>query len=452
MVSKSTSYLLIVALLLISACAKDEPITPDTDNSILITIAPEQTYQTMIGFGGSLSWYCDRITKSPKQGEIMDLIINDLGLDVLRLKNWYYPADYPTNKSPDAMEVSWFLNHYEATNEIYDLAKARNPALRVLLSSWGPPSHLKSNGMLDYGTLKKQDGEFMYDEYATYWEDVLNHISFSPDYLSIQNEPTWVSDYETCEWRPTETDDFPGYDRAFDLVAEKLQAFSEPPIMVGPESANLSTEAFNHFAEAIKTHESLGAYGYHPYNFNDNSSLESIQNTLSDLGDNFADKPKIMTEYSGMNWINTARFINSNLREANAAAYIYWTLAWAQTDDAMIIVDESGDYVITPFYHLLKHFAKYIDAGYQRVEVAASDDRLDVTGFLNPAGDELTIITIQPEPDNLSVRFEVAGKTTTDMVSYQSFGDQMFRQFDTDPTAKLGLRSESVTTTVLQIR
>ena len=63
----------------------------------------------------------------------------------------------------------------------------------------------------------------MYEAFAEYWNDVLDHLSFKPDYISIQNEPAWITpDWETCEWRPTETVDFPGFVNAFDAVYNKI--------------------------------------------------------------------------------------------------------------------------------------------------------------------------------------------------------------------------------------
>src|SRR5690606_9966025 len=119
--------------------------------------------------------------------EIYQLIFNDLGMDILRLKNWYYPAGYPEVKSPEKMLSRGDKAMFDASNFFYKKAKEFNPDIKVLLSSWGPPTSLKSNDHLREGTLKKNAGGFMYDEFADYWVDILDHIPFQPDYISIQN-------------------------------------------------------------------------------------------------------------------------------------------------------------------------------------------------------------------------------------------------------------------------
>ena len=256
-------------LLTFSNCGGNEdPGEPPVDNTPKVVMDPSVTYQEMIGFGGALAWYCDRVTSSPKKDEIIDLIVDDLELDIVRLKNWYYPENYPINKTPDQMEVSWFKQHFDSTNELFDLLKLKDPDLKILFSSWGPPSSLKSNGKLQEGTLKKENDLFIYDQYATYWEDVLDHITFNPDYLSIQNEPSFVTDgWETCEWRPTETPNFPGYDIAFENVYQKIKDRNVVPKLIGPESANLGRSSFGNtfttFADAIKD-KPVEFYAYHP--------------------------------------------------------------------------------------------------------------------------------------------------------------------------------------------
>lgn len=80
----------------------------------------------MIGFGGALTWYSDRVLVNSKSEEIYQLMFEDLGMNILRLKNWYYPQDYPVNKSPEVMLTSGDKTMFEATNLFYAKAKENN--------------------------------------------------------------------------------------------------------------------------------------------------------------------------------------------------------------------------------------------------------------------------------------------------------------------------------------
>lgn len=131
--------------------------------------------------------------------------------------------------------------HFDATNQLYDLAKQYNSDIDVLLSSWGPPSALKSNSSLSEGPVKQnENGEFASDAFVEYWDDSVN-----PNDLSIQNEPSSVTpDWEPSAWRPTGTRNDPGYQTSVEKVQEHLLDQSDPPSLIGPESANLGMNAF----------------------------------------------------------------------------------------------------------------------------------------------------------------------------------------------------------------
>lgn len=449
---------------LIVACSDSNPASPEGDTEIPPVEDPivepdattivdvNETYQTMIGFGGALTWNSVRIINSSKKDELIDLIAEDLGMDILRLKNWYYPVGYPENKEPNQMVIDWHKPLFDATNELYDLVIGKSPEIKVLFSSWGPINTLKSNDRLFRGTLKKQGGEFMYDEYAAYWEDVFDHITFMPDYLSIQNEPTWVADWETCEWRPAETEEFPSYEIAFNMVAENLNKLENPPIMVGPESANLSFEGFDAFALELQDNPNLDIYGYHPYNFNNDTPLSDMKALLSQMGQNFSDKPNMMTEYDGLDWMKTAQFINLTMREANTAAYIYWKLVWdAESEESMIMIDDSGNYELTKFYYLMKHYAKFVDEGYLRVDVSSDNSELDQVAFLSPDGDLLTVISVNPTTSDIAVEYSVSGREVGSGMAYQSLEEDPYRVIDGFNNDIFSLKSQSVTTVVLEL-
>lgn len=380
------------------SCEPDDPDPkpnpePEMDS---IIIDPEVTYQEMIGFGGALTWYSDRVYNSSKKTEIYQLIFEDLGMDILRLKSWYYPLNYPENRSPDNMLTTGDHTMFNATNEFYHKAKEYNPDVDVLLSSWGPPPALKSNDHLREGTLKWDENGFLYKEYAQYWVDILDNIAFNPDYISIQNEPSYTNPgWTTCMWRPQESAGIAGYEPAFDSVYNRIKDRPGAPAMIGPESENIS--AFNNFAPVVKNKDYCPIYAYHPYNFNESTAMSSIESILKSMFSNFSNKPNIMTEYSTMSWFKTARFIQSTLKHANSSAYIYWDLVWGNSstmDKAMIYVDNSGNYTVNNFYYLIKHFSKFIDKGYTRIDVQASQPTLEITGFLNPAGDKLTLVVV----------------------------------------------------------
>lgn len=422
-------------------------------------IDPAVRYQEMIGFGGSLTWYSERVTASPQKEQICKLLFEDLGTDIIRFKNNYYPMGYPAVKSPATMENGSIKTLYSVTGDLYTIAKQLNPEIQILVSSWTPPSALKSNNNLREGTLKKDNGVFMYDAFGEYWNDVLDNLQFNPDYISIQNEPGWITpDWETCEWRPTETAEFPGYNAAFDAVYSKISTRTNPPKMIGPEAENigfsgkLGGNTFAVFSDPIKNKASLAAYAYHTYNFPSSALIAQTKADLNMIRDTYGNKPCIMTEYSNFTWLNTAWFIIQNLNEANAAGYIYWLMAWADSNnDSMIRLSSSGAYTLTPFYYVMKHFSKEIDKGYVRINVLSP--LIPMSGFIDPTGKKITVVAVNPNETESLFDFDVTGKTIKSIRAAQT---DIFASYKTiqpaGPEQFILLKPRSVTTVVIELQ
>lgn len=433
----------------------DPEIVPVIKNAI---IDPSVTYQEMIGFGGSLTWYAERITASPLKAQICQLLFEDLGADILRFKNNYYPLGYPGVKSPETMENSSIKNLYTVTGELCAIAKQYNPDIQTLVSSWTPPSALKSNNNLREGTLKKESGVFMYEAFGQYWNDLLDNLQFNPDYISIQNEPGWITpDWETCEWRPAETADFPGYDAAFDAVYGKISTRTNPPEMIGPEAENigysskLGGNTFALFSDPLKNKAHLAAYAYHTYNFPASALIAQTKADLNMVRDSYGNRPCIMTEYSNFTWFNTAWFIIQNLNEANASGYIYWLMAWADTNnDSMIRLSSTGTYTLTPFYYVMQHFSKEIDRGYRRIKILSPETPM--SAFIDPSGKKITIVAVNPDTEEVLSDFEVPGKTVISQRAVQTDAVSFYKAIEPVSSDRyFVLKPKSVTTVVIEL-
>lgn len=437
------------------------PTPPATgQDSLKITIDPASIKQQMIGFGGALTWYSNWVTANNKVNEIADLMFTDLGIDIIRFKNWYYPDNYPTDKTTTTMSADGSNAAWNATNALYTLATQRNPNIKILFSSWGPPTSLKSNGKLSEGTLKKDSsGLFMYDAFAQYWSDVLDNVPFYPDYISIQNEPTFVTPgWTTSQWLNVETSSLPDYNRGFNKVYDKIKSRTHAPVMVCPESQDIST--FVSFATNLATNSNCGMYAFHPYNVNASTTTGTITSSLQSVG-NFSTKPILMTEFSdNLDWFNTALFIQRALLYANISGYVYWKLAWytpsTGTDTGMISIasaNSTSAYTVTPFYYLIKHFSKHIDVGYHRVETSSSNSSLITTAFVSPDNSKMTIVVVNGSTTQAKVYFDATGKTVTSISADQSIsGSSYYKPVTvTSPAKSVTLPANSITTVVLGI-
>ena len=89
--------------------------------------------------------------------------------------------------------------------------QALGHAPKIMLSSWSPPAPLKAdhredcNNNLDC-TLARENGQFVYDQFAAYWIDSLRHyatLGIVPDYITLENELSFIPpSWEGCKFDP----------------------------------------------------------------------------------------------------------------------------------------------------------------------------------------------------------------------------------------------------------
>lgn len=436
-------------------------------SGILVTLDPSIRHQTMDGIGGALTWYSSRMLSlsSARRAQVEALIFDDLGLDIIRLKNWYFPADYPANKSPGNIPASVRTNHNN--NKIfYDMAKKNGRDISVLLSSWSPPAQLKTNNSLQNGgTLKKNaNGQYVYADLAQYWVDLLDHMNWVPDYLSFQNEPGWVADHETCEFAPTQTSALAGYAEALDAIHNRIKDRPDSPVLIGPESENMN--AFVSQVAPLRSRPHVGVFAYHSYNIGSRAAIDGeipkFNRIRNESTNPTTGRRNWMSEHSRgeFDWLDTAHVIHNTLVEANSSAYIFWKLVWGDSTnpDEIVFNINGGDYVMGNTYYALKHYAKYISRGHQRFEVsklAGSNTNIRVSGYLNPAGNQVTLVVLNTGGTDDEIALRLSGLPVDSATSFRTrkFDVQSnpFEQRAVNLSGNLAITKNSVTTFVFDL-
>ncbi len=164
----------------------------------LLLINPAETRQSHAGFGAALAYYEGWLNAHPRRSEIYELIFGGLGLDILRVRNAY-------GYDPDMIGR---VKEYMVAAE-----KSLGHPIQLLSSSWAPVDSLKQSGdRKGGGTIRYTSGEggvvFDYAGFASWWKASLDEYAahgIMPDYISLQNEPAWEADYESCRFSPRET-------------------------------------------------------------------------------------------------------------------------------------------------------------------------------------------------------------------------------------------------------
>ncbi len=420
-------------------------VTYPNDNTLEVNT--NVRYQTMQGFGGALCFYENWVYAHPNKEELYQLAFEDLGINLLRLRNKY---QYETNFT--AYDPEFVQKGEEYSDKDF----------KVLMCSWSPPANLKSNGNVNNGTLAQVNGEYVYQEFGDYWRDALEAyraIGVDPDWIGIQNEPDFLTDsWESCKFTPTETEEYPGYDQALDAVYSAINTIDNPPLIVGAEELGIGYNNFNNYSDPVKDNAALWAYGYHLYHGGDPELPDSYNTSFNNIAANYSDRPNIMTEYEHFEagWFKTAWLVSNNVSVGNASGYFYWDLIWPGSgliniDNPWDVANWSNDkgYTVEPHYYAFKHFSKFIDVGYERVECVNTNDAIKSLVFISPDGTEVVMVLLNVAGHTVSTNVVPAGWTGEASTIYQSVEGNYFQYLGSvDASGLMDLPSESVTTIV----
>ncbi|TDW18113.1 discoidin domain-containing protein [Kribbella kalugense] len=171
-----------------------------------ITVDPRTSYQTMDGFGASITDSSaavlyklspadrERTLRSlfdPKQGIGVSFLRQPVGSsDFTAAAEHYTYDDVPAGQTDFGLKQFTIAHDQQQVLPLLRRAKQLNPALKVMATPWSPPAWMKTADSLVGGRLK--DDPKVYDAYARYlvkFVQAYARAGVPIDFLSIQNEP-----------------------------------------------------------------------------------------------------------------------------------------------------------------------------------------------------------------------------------------------------------------------
>jgi O-glycosyl hydrolase len=277
-----------------------------------------KTNQVIDGFGGSSAWSGQLSTA------VLDALYkngnNQLGLSIIRLR-------IDPNKA-------WTDEKANAKN-----AKARGAT--VFATPWSPPKSMKTNNDLNNGGEIKSTE---WGNYALYLNEFIDYVGSDLDIISLQNEPDWQPNYESCKWSATQFHDF----------CKNYAGTLKRPVMF-PESLGYNWALSDPTLDDAAAAKNVSYIGGHLYGAQPKSYTKALN-----LG-----KHVWMTEWYNNDLTANGLMIYSKLildcMYQNFSAYVYW---WMTQSDG--IISPTG--TLKKNGYILGQFAKYIRPGYYRVD------------------------------------------------------------------------------------
>jgi O-glycosyl hydrolase/pectate lyase len=331
------------------------------------TIAASSLQQQMDGFGAGVAFLYDGQDPLPEaqMGTLFGTSGAQFGLTIIRVR---IPPD----------------GNYTAA--VTDGQRAHVRGAKILATPWTPPAAMKNNNsLINGGALLPAQ----YAAYATYLDDFAKHMAANNAPLaviSVQNEPDWQPDYESCGWTAEQLRTF---------CRENAGAISVPVMM--PESLrfdqSLSDPTLNDAVAAANV-DYIGGHLYGVTTINDYPLARSLGKHLW------------MTEYlendqTLASSLATARQITNCLTVGNMSAYIWWKCI----GDANGLLNNAAEPQRRGY--VMAQFSRYVRPGDYRVGVTGGTGALAVSAFADPATGRCAIVAVNDSTQPVTQSFQL---------------------------------------------
>jgi glucuronoarabinoxylan endo-1,4-beta-xylanase len=410
--------------------------------------------------GGATAFYQTWLRDHPYKLEIYTNVFAGLNLSMLRLGDWYR---YQT-------PIAGFDT--AATDIVSNANRLLGHPVQVFMSSWSPPAFLKNNGQVANGnTLLFTNGGFAYTNFAQYWYDSIrayqsNGVNLK--WISIQNEPDWIADYDSCIFHPNEDTvngtNYASYSKALDAVFQKISTLPSPPKILGPEPVGIGYNDVQNYAATMNANSFYGV-AHHLYHGSTDGTPDGYRSSMLALTNVFPGKPKFMTEFSYSNMIDTACLMHDSFVWEQAVGFNFWSLVWPTHGG---LIDQENPYAarstwtnappgtptqshgwwFAPSYWAMKHFSYYIQPGFKRVSATNTDSNVRVTGWLSPDKSRLVVVLINTNQASSAMTFNFGSFNTGQTSVYQTWDTNYFKSLGALTNGQI-LPPQSITTVVI---
>ena len=372
------------------------------------------TYQTIRGFGTSTAW--QPVLNSTQANNLFGIGTGQVGLTILRSR---IDPSSTTGGSNWATELA---NGKQV--------QSINSQVIVFATPWTPPAVWKSNGSVDDGTLNTSD----YDNFANYLNAFVAYEKAGGVNLyaiSVQNEPDFLPDYESCGYTGAQMDAFIAKEGS--KITTKLMMPESDTFNVSESDPTLDDANAVGAVSIVAGH----TYGTTPFYYtnakNKGKDVWMTEVTYTPAAGSSA-QPTISDA------ISAAELYHQSMAVAQYNAYVYW---WTP----LLLNGNSPNY----YAYALGQYAKFVRPGY--VMTGANNNPTSgvyVTSY--KGNNNYVIVAVNANSGSSNISFPITGATLTSVTPYQTSASNQLAQLSavsvSNDTFTYSLPGKSITTFV----
>jgi arylsulfatase A-like enzyme len=138
--------------------------------------------------------------------------------------------------------------------------------------------------------------------------------------------------------------------------------------------------------------------------------------------------------------------MHNALTVEEVSAYLYWGLYW-NGEQGLIDIPNSTTYSITPEYYAFKHYSAFIDADWRRIETQSPEPGVDMSAFISPDEDEVSVIILNANTSPVSLDINFTNIVIAGGDIYRSTTTQNCTNIGAyNPAGSIEIPAESITT------
>ncbi|MBR3377977.1 hypothetical protein IKG50_01455 [Candidatus Saccharibacteria bacterium] len=385
-------------------------------NNIKITVLKDVELGTWQGMGGALTEataYNFAKLSPEKQRRFLDAYYSKDGLDYRWARisigsNDFCLKSYEYTKKADLSDFS--IEHDQKW--LLPLLKRvlKRKRLKIVAAPWSPPKCLKWPPMQRHGGFLKPWRYGRYADYLCKWRDAYAAEGVRIDYLSPQNEPRAAQIWESCRY---------SY-RAQRKLARTLSRLNIPLLLWDHNKRRLAK-----VADKLLPGTPAAGLCFHWYNGTHPDQMWQVRQK-------YPDKLLVSSEMCcgfspyGPGWSRDARlYLGELLNDINCgtSAWIDWNMLLDYrggpsycrnyVKSPIILNETENDFILTPIYHALKHFAKLCPAGSKIIRCDYDSTSVAATARKIAKGYEVILANLTDEAQKITLQLGEQEKTLT---------------------------------------
>lgn len=407
-----------------------------------IEVNPSKTYQTIDGFGYTLTGgsveVINQLSSAKKEALLQELFgkgENSIGISYLRLSigasdlnsSVFSYNDLPAGQT-DVTLSQFSLSKDQALVDMLKKILTINPNIKIIATPWSPPVWMKDNGSSIGGSLKTE----YYGVYAQYFVKYIQEMKkngITIDAVTPQNEPL-----------------HPGNNPSMYMTAEQQRDFIKNNLGPAFQTANISTKIIVYDHNCDKPEYPLTILAdTEASKFVDGSAFHLYAGNiliLNNVHNAYPDKNVYFTEqwtgstgtFSGDLMWHTKNVVIGSMRNwskialewniANDAAFNPHTPGGCTECKGAITINNSETFTKNVGYYIIAQASKFIPQNSVRISSTESGN-LSTVAFKTPAG-KIALIVLNDGANNETFNIKYNDKVATTSLSANSVATYIF--------------------------